>query len=228
MIGFSVLCGIVSAISILFGDNGIVEIVFIMLCGFFAWLGDKWKGTVIVASSGLAGSIVAAFATGMPDDPAGILYPAAIILTAFSALIPIGMIGLLTGYLFSFACGREQCKNRHIIPLRVLAGFGSFMIIVCSMEFTMALTGDPIMYWRAKIAADTYIDMNQPDKDFIFDSNTYDYIGESYNCCYHNRNNLDCCLYCTPDNNFPVLRYFSGFTIEYRIKSSDGFYELKE
>lgn len=233
MCALAALCGIAAAAALPCGDIGIAMMLFMVLCGLFAWFALQWKGAIIVAAAGAAVGVTCIPYLFEPDinifSQYWMLRMFALDVMLTSALI--GMIGCVAGYLFSFAFGKEHIGKKHTRLLRPLAALGAFMIVFGSVEFTMMITGDPILHWKAKNTAETYIAEHYPEEGYLLDSEYYDYIGEYYVCCYRRPGDPPHVfreITYEPQYNLPVIRYFCKVHFNDDFRDDSEFFDDTE
>lgn len=65
----AVFCGVGAALSCFTGDIGIMVMILLPLCGFFAYLGMQWKGLIIAVAAGFLNSLAGFLMYAQAETP---------------------------------------------------------------------------------------------------------------------------------------------------------------
>lgn len=210
----SVVCTLGAFASVRLNLTGDIDLLLLMylvpLMGFFACLALDWWGVAVIAGTAL---LTVAADGGDRFGTSDVLAWLEWLFDVVIAMVP-GVIG----FLIALLC-RYWAKHRSSVH-GVLSGLMGVWLAVCYIHSATAILGDPIVSLQMRQAANQYVAQNYPDEDYVISSSHYDALRGRY-CYYYQRSDgrltqghYACEVSCKVDNDWPVARYFSSYTVE--------------
>ena len=99
----------------------------------------------------------------------------------------------------------------------IFIGIIIFCVVFVFLHVVMLFIGDPIVDYQAKSAADSYVREKYPHQGYEFDLASFESLDNTYTFYYLRKDDEsapELAVNVTPDNNIPVVRYFSSFSID--------------
>lgn len=213
----AILCGAGAVISCFTNDIGLTAMILLPLCGVFAWFGWKEYGLIVVALAGIVYSVVGSVVyIDCSTWWERLLMLLSSGLLGSYTLIALGLVGFVTAALLTFGFAGTPSDAKQTARRRIGAAAGGTVIIVVFCNLIMGLAGDPIVFLKARTAVDQYVSRTYPDSGYRVTRSFYDFDFMHY-CFYYDAADDEIPAFeviCTVDRDYPVVRYFSTFTLD--------------
>lgn len=178
----AVLCGFSASFTYLIGDIGILEIVLLILSGFFAYTAIQWKGALIVAAISVFNSLMGCMLYADYEKPWEWLMEVIFAVMGCYSYFLVGMVGALIAFLFQRGLDKDPDAPRSNRPVRAAMVAGGVIIVAMAAEFIMLFSGDPVLYIKGRRQADRYVSQTYPDA--VYQSCYYDFHFSRYEFDY--------------------------------------------